>query len=118
MTKGVKLPKKIKVGAHTYDVVFPHNFREVDGYMGLHDPLARRILIADCDFGGSKRKDADVLKTFIHEIIHAVDNVYLKDRLNDEDDYERIVDSLAEGLTQVLLDAKLLKVPTQRKGSK
>lgn len=104
-----KLPKTIKVGAHSYEIIFPYTFKEVDGYLGLHDGLQRKIFIAANDFAGNPRADSDIYKTLLHELIHAVDSVYLKCRLGEEGDEEKIVDSLAEGLLQVLLDAKLLK---------
>lgn len=107
--KILNIPKTIRVGAHTYEVEYPYVFREVDGYLGLHDTFQRRILLADKDFAGNLRAHSDVYKTLIHEIIHAVDAVYLKGRLGEEGDEEKIVDALAEGLLQVLLDCKLLK---------
>lgn len=112
----MKLPKTVRVGAHEYDVVYPHTFKEVDGYMGLHDGLIRQILIADKDFCGNKRKLTDIQKTFLHEVLHAVDTVYLKGRIGEEGDEEKIIDSLAEGLLQVLLDCGMLKPLTEGKG--
>jgi hypothetical protein len=111
----MKLPETIKVGAHEYEVVFPHRFQEVDGYLGLHDSNIRRIMIAEVDWCGNDRKPTDVYKTFIHEILHAVDNVYLKGRIGEEGDEEKIIDSLAEGLLQVLLDCNLLRPITREK---
>ena len=108
MTK-LKLPKTIKVGAHEYEVVYPHRFQEVDGYLGLHDSNIRRIMIAEVDWCGNTRKATDIYKTLLHEILHAIDNVYLKGRIGEEGDEEKIIDSLADGLLQVLLDCGLLR---------
>lgn len=115
MTKRVTLPKKIKIGGHEYDVIFPYNFKEIDSYLGLHDLLARKIYISEVDYSGNIRKDSDIYKTLLHEILHGIDSVYLKDRLAEEDDHEKIIDSLADGLLQVLTDANLLKKLPQRR---
>jgi hypothetical protein len=111
----MKLPKTIRVGAHEYEVTYPHRFQEVDGYLGLHDGNIRRIMIAEVDWCGNERKAPDIMKTFIHEILHAVDNVYLKGRIGEEGDEEKIIDSLAEGLLQVLTDCGMLKTLKKEK---
>jgi hypothetical protein len=48
-----------------------------------------------------------VAQTFVHEVLHAIDNVYFGGRLSRWEQGEDAVDQLAEGLLQVIRDNKL-----------
>jgi hypothetical protein len=97
----VKLPRKLVIGGHEYEVVFPHKFQEAN-YWGLHDGIAKKLLITDVDSQGNPRPRSSVLKTLWHEIFHALIQVWVRGPLEnlEESDLENLVDSLAEGMVQ------------------
>lgn len=85
----MKLPKKLKIGAHTYTI----EIKELDNNLGECDRLKNKISL------DKRLPHTQLVATLFHEIFHA---------LNNETDHEK-VDGKAEQLTQVLLDNKLLK---------
>lgn len=87
------VPKKLKLGAHTYKIIT----KELDDDFGSIDRLKNIIYI------DSRLPDTQLLATLVHEILHA---------LNNETQHER-VDGLAEQLTQVLVDNKILKITNE-----
>ena len=100
----MKIPKKIKVGGHIYDVDTNYFFKERFDRCGSSDHQQKEIKITKIDTGGRPRHISDVEVTFIHELLHCVDEVYNANSLE-----EKSVSVLAEGLYQVLKDNKLLK---------
>lgn len=84
------IPKKLKLGAHTYKIVA----QELDDDFGSIDRL-KNIIYVD-----KRLPDTQLLATLIHEILHS---------LNNETEHE-FVDGLAEQLTQVLVDNKILTI--------
>ena len=88
----IKLPAKVKIGGHLYDVVFrPYLWLE-ENRQGSHNAHIRRIEI-DPAF------KSNLAANIIHEELHAINNVYLNDRLTEDD-----VTALAEGIYQVFVD--------------
>lgn len=57
------------------------------------------------DLSGLERPFSDILRTWFHEVLHGINKVYCGMGISgaDEDD-EKIIESLAEGLTQVYID--------------
>ena len=94
MKHAIKIPKKIKVGGMDYSICRGKEVSLVllsNHYRGTCDSTLRQILLSD---NFSKQ---DISATFIHEVMHAVDKIYLADRLEEE-----TIASLAFGVHQVL----------------
>lgn len=89
----MKIPKTLKIGGHTYKVIFekPGKLKPEDA--GYTDRKKNEIVL-DTSFPKSQ-----VGVTFFHEVLHA---------LNNELDH-KLLDSLAEQLFQVFSDNGLLK---------
>lgn len=100
----MKIPSKVKIGGHWYNIIFPYKFIEradVDGYTD-HDIL--EIKIADGDGLDQRLAESKIIEIFFHEIIHAIDHVYNAGALSEE-----TVKRLGQGLYQVLVDNGFLK---------
>lgn len=100
----MKIPKKVKIGGHIYKVDEDYKFIERSDLQGLCDHYQRAIFITPFDTNGSKRERTGIEETFIHELIHCVDEIYNGKKLEEE-----TVKRISEGLYQVLKDNNLLK---------
>ena len=97
-----KLPSKIKIGGMDYKVLYPYEFEDDSSVStGLHEAGTNLIKISEYE-DGIKRHPHKILETFIHEIVHAVDFVYVKYELS-----EKFVTVFSKGLTGVLLNNNL-----------
>jgi hypothetical protein len=96
----IKLPKKVKVGHLDYTILFPYDFAFSDAKMctGLHTPFNCTIKITD-KFNNSTRCNLKVLETFIHEVLHAIDHVYINCVFSEED-----ITRLGNCFTEFLID--------------
>lgn len=103
----MKIPKQIKIGAHVYKVLFPYAFHEEPNYVGQADHELGEIRLRMVETSGEERLNTRVLSTFIHEIIHCIDQNAGRD-LFPEEEKEAKVSLLAEGLTAILIDNKLI----------
>jgi len=99
--------QKVKIAALTYDLIYPYCFKERFDYCGQANHALCEIRVVDHDGCGNTRPYSNILVTFFHEIIHAIDRAYCMDMLGG-DDKEQITEALAQGLTQVMLDNNLL----------
>jgi len=100
----MKIPKQIKVGGHTYKVIFPYRFKERTDIYGQCDDALKNIKISQDDGNGNPLSVSQKEQIFIHEVLHAVDWVYNAHKMDEE-----TVQRLSEGLYQVLNDNKMLK---------
>jgi hypothetical protein len=89
----MKIPKKIKVGGHTYKISFPKVIDDDVVHMGATCEEACTIEIKK---GMSKSQTEE---TLLHELIHAADSSVP----------ENVVNRLAFILYQVLKDNKFIK---------
>ncbi len=103
----IKLPD-LKIGAGQYKTIFPYHFKERIDLCGHVDYALLEIRVTDMDQAGNKRPDINTMKTYFHEMVHCIDEAYCMDLLGKEIDKERLVEALAEGLTQVFIDNDLL----------
>jgi hypothetical protein len=101
-------PPSLKIGPHTYTVIYPHHFRERDDYQGQADHALKEIRISGVDCNGNQRPDSALLETFFHEIVHCVDIIYCMDKIGKEEEKERLIEGLSNGLAQVLIDNNLI----------
>jgi hypothetical protein len=90
----VKIPKKIKVGGYDFKIV-TNKQSDMDlksmGWQGCQSLCQQKIQIAS-DLDGQKLTD-----TFIHELLHAVNVIYVANKLTEDD-----VGQLSMGMLQVL----------------
>jgi len=94
----MKIPKKLKICGLDYKVIFKDDLHQKEGFAGLHRPVEQIIELE------KNYHPQTVERNFLHEIVHAINNNYCNGELT-----ENQVNSLANGLYQVLNDNKLLK---------
>ncbi len=98
----MKIPKILKIGGHQYKIIFPHIFTERFDRVGDIDYSKKIIRIArDC--GNEKRVDSAITVTFIHEVLHAIDDLTGHEMFSGNNG-EKLVEALSEGIYQVLID--------------
>jgi len=97
----LNIPKSIKIAGHNYKVIYPYDF--IRNYkLGSFSPSRQEIRITDLTRNGSKRHKEQIMNTFCHEILHAIESEYVIECLK-----ERDVELLSNGLYQVLRDNNL-----------
>ena len=102
------IPERLKIGGRYYQVLYPHVFMDSHQVLyGLHDPSGQTIKIGNKDEFGVDRHPDSIMQTFLHESLHAIDNIYNGGRLTAWDKGEETVDQLAEGFLQVIRDNDL-----------
>ena len=108
----MKLPANIKIGAHRYKIVYPYTFQDApDPSQDAQIDFARQLLVVKgFDSYGHKRGKSLIFNDFFHEIIHGVDRHFCMDKLGVMCDKEDLIQGLAEGFVQVLLDNGLLRL--------
>lgn len=99
----MKIPKRIKVGAHTFEVISGYNFKNKN-VVGMCAVNEDKILLSDKTNRGNPLAPVALQSTFFHEMLHAIDAIYNGSTLKEQE-----VCSLCEGLLQVLTDSGLLK---------
>ena len=94
----MKIPKKLKIGAVTYEVIIATEWkgRDENGHDG--ECFYDRVMGHKIYIGAELSREAQEV-TFLHEVLHA---------LNSTMDHE-FLDSLSEQLYQVLADNNLLR---------
>ena len=90
----MKIPESIKVGGHTYRVLFRDDLWLEEGNVGQARHNTRQIIEID-----PKLDPEQIGCTLWHEIIHTINRIYNNNQLG-----ERDIDAVAEGLFQVLSD--------------
>lgn len=96
----MKIPKQVKVAGYTYKVkyykILP--YKDANEEMGHCDNNNLEIRIATHDPGTNQKLPRQFLEqTFLHELLHAIDNAYNANKLEEEQ-----VVRLSEGLYQVI----------------
>jgi len=95
----MKLPRSLKICGLDYEIVVDDNLYLDKGATGTHH--AEKLVIALHTHGVNEQR---IMQTFLHEIIHAVDEHYMGASLD-----EKQVGAFAAGLYQVLIDNNMLK---------
>ena len=95
------IPKKVKIGGVTYDVIKDYTFTERSDIVGQADHSTLQIKLAKLD-GNEPIAQSRLEEVFIHETLHAIDAVYNASKLVEED-----VMRLSNGLYQVFKDNKI-----------
>ena len=99
----IKLPKKIKIGAHQWDIRFPVNCGKeasAENYETLE------ICVDGKDRYGIKKSDSIILQNFIHELFHIIDQFtgHLVFEKDDEHDNEGAIDAYSEAVLMIVND--------------
>ena len=100
----MRIPGKIKVGAHEYKVLYPYKWRERSDYSGQCDNSLLELRIDESDQCGVKRADSKIIGTLIHEVLHAISETW---EIKLEEDQ---VLRLEEGILAVLNDNNYLQM--------
>ena len=100
----MRIPKQLKIGGHIYDIDYPYIFKEREDIFGRTNFSRNSIMISDCDGAGNECSKSHTERVFWHEVIHAVDIIYCCDGIGDKTDKESMIEGLAQGLYQVLVD--------------
>lgn len=99
------IPKKIKIGAYEYKIIYTEDHARIGSFFGEIDNETQKIFLT------SERhiKQQAIEQAFLHEILHGIwkDKGLHQSDLKDKE--EQIVTALSLGLYQVLIDNKLLK---------
>ena len=108
MKKKKLFPENLKIGAHNYKVKYPYVF-DVDNLTGQHCSETKEIRVKGAALTGEPQAKTNQFVCFFHEIFHAIDQTYCMESLGLECSKEALIDSLSEGIVQVLLDNDLYK---------
>ena len=73
----MELPKRVKVGPFWIEVVYPYRFTERGDLCAQFQSGTQRILVNDVDQGGNIHAPAYVWQAFMHEVIEAMEWVYV-----------------------------------------
>ena len=88
----VKIPREIKIGADSYDIILKPNLKLREGCVGETKYMCHTITV---DVG---LMQDDKMNTFLHEVLHSIDHAYSCSL--DESN----IDRMAGGLTEFLRD--------------
>ena len=94
----MKIPDKLKVAGHVYDIVFDDERLSNEDCIGLVNHNGLRIYLAKNHRGVKLGKSVSE-ENLLHEILHTIDVCYNNHSLD-----EKTIDRLSEGLYQVLKD--------------
>ena len=98
-TKKLKLPKQVKIAGLTYEIQLKDDIHQKEGLSGDARYTEQVIRIQSRDY-----HHETVEQTFVHEVVHVLDHIYLNDKLTEDQ-----VDALANGIYAFLKDNNLLK---------
>lgn len=100
----MKIPEKIKIGGHWFEIIFPYHFSERSDRIAECHHQHKRIRICDVDENGNTYPIETNMVNLIHESLHAM-NYNLDERVFDgSPDGERRCSAFAELIYQVLVD--------------
>ncbi len=97
----IKLPDKIKVGAHDVTIKYPYKFTERFDQYAQCDNGLDEIKIQVVDAGGMEFPELPILVSLMHELYHRIDNITGHLIFNNK---EEAVVGHSEMMIQVLLD--------------
>lgn len=101
----MKIPNKLKVGGHTYDVkITDYDDEEKGKYNWGRTDLAKKKICIDKTIARSAQEE-----TFFHEMLHCITHDTKINYNIEEDKEEDFVRRMASSLYQVLKDNKIIK---------
>ncbi len=90
----IQIPKTIQVGGFNYDIDTGGHYNEElsrHGHWAEHSAIARNIRL------DTTMKPQQASKTFIHEVLHAINMIYSNESLAEEE-----VQNISQGVFQVM----------------
>ena len=102
--KKVNIPKSLKVGSHEFKIEYPYLFNERSDVYGHTNFATNRMFITSRTTAGEECTESYANMVFWHEVFHIIDTIYCSKNLGKECGKEELIDSLAEGLSQILKD--------------
>lgn len=96
-------PEKIKVGPLWYTIVHDHKFVERTDAWGQHMDGSCIIRLTNKD-NGNDATEAFYAVVQMHELLHAIERVYLPPKLHLKEDQ---INAIAKGLVQVVRDSRI-----------
>ena len=111
----MNIPKTLKIGGHIYDIIFPYVFTERYDRAGDCDSASCRIRISKNE-SDIPKTDSTIAVTFIHEVLHAIDNTTGHGMFHGSEG-EKKIEALSEGIYQVLIDNGYLDMNDSSKKS-
>ena len=103
----MKIPKKLKIGGHWIEIVYPYHFKERTDICGHYDCPVNKIRITDVDLSGNKRAESQIIVSLIHEVLHTVDVISGHEIFTGN---EKAIEGISEGILQVLVDNGFLEM--------
>ena len=100
----LKFIDSVTIAGHKWKVLYPYHFKERTDYNGQADTALLEIRVTDVDECGNVRPDIVIIKTFLHELVHAIDRHYCMWMIGREVDKENLTEGMATGLTQVMME--------------
>ena len=102
----MKIPKRLKIGGHDYQIVFPYVFTERSDLTGQNDPNLKLIRIVEY-VNDERRANSAICVTLIHEVLHAIDH-NTGQQIFTGNDGECKIGALSEGIYSLLVDNDFL----------
>ena len=107
----MNFPKKIKIGCHKVDVIYPYEFKEIYDRYAHFNPAQMSIFLGDVDSSGIKRPDTAVLTVLIHELLHAIEYVTGHPVFKNMGELEEnAIDGFANCIAQILIDNRFIRL--------
>ena len=97
----MKIPKSLKIGGHTVEVIYPYGFKERCDLSAQCDHELNEIRVDPFDSSHIKKPDSTIMVHFIHEVLHRIDYVSGHKIFRDN---EPAIEGISEGIYQVLVD--------------
>ena len=108
------IPAKVKIGGHWYEIKYPYKYQERYDRGGHCDFSQKIICVGNDDGNGNLKADSAIIVTFIHEILHAIDNLTGHEMFLGSEGESR-VEALSEGIYQFLVDNGYLTLKEEGK---
>ena len=102
----MNLPKQIKRAGHNVKILFPYQFQERQDLQGQWKAAQNEIRIASKDSTDNDYANSQILITFLHEILHACDEMTGHNIFTTEQG-EKALNGISEILFQVITDNNL-----------
>lgn len=96
----MKLPDRIKIGPHHFDIYDDYRFKERTDVNGQCDMCLQEIRISAVDGGGNVYSNERKRTIFLHEMLHGIQNAFL----GNQDIAETLIEGFAVGIHSILVD--------------
>jgi len=101
--QNMNIPDKVKIGGHTYKVLKDYVFIDGNNLAGQADHNKLEMKLIGKLSTGEPIPVSRKIETFIHELLHCIDNTYNSASLTEEQ-----TERMSEGIFQVLNDNFLI----------